>query len=50
MMILTKTRKSANPSEQTNSYMPRPSGQTIRRPSVNDMDMKEIFDILGGND
>jgi len=31
-----------------NNYMPRPSGQQ-RRPSVNDMDMKEIFDILGGN-
>ncbi|MBE6876783.1 MAG: cell division protein FtsZ [Ruminococcus sp.] len=36
------------PQEQSNSYMPRPSG-TQRRPSVNDMDMQEIFDILGGN-
>ncbi len=31
-----------------NSYMPRPASQK-RQPSVNDMDMKEIFDILGGN-
>ncbi|MBR0484845.1 MAG: cell division protein FtsZ [Oscillospiraceae bacterium] len=36
------------PQEQSNSYMPRPSGHQ-RKPSVNDMDMQEIFDILGGN-
>ncbi len=35
-------------SQSGNSYMPRPSAQK-RQPSVNDMDMKEIFDILGGN-
>ena len=32
-----------------NSYMPRPSAPKRQQPSVNDMDMKEIFDILGGN-
>ncbi len=32
-----------------NSYMPRPSTPKRQQPSVNDMDMKEIFDILGGN-
>ena len=40
--------KQSAPREQSNSYMPRPSAQQ-RRPSVNDMDMQEIFDILGGN-
>ena len=36
--------------QMNNSYMPRPSAQK-RQPSasVNDMDMDEIFDILGGN-
>ncbi len=40
-------KRSSRPEQ--NSYMPRPSGQQKRQPSVNDMDMQEIFDILGGN-
>lgn len=34
--------------EDRQERMPKPSSQQ-RRPSVNDMDMQEIFDILGGN-
>lgn len=35
--------------DNRNDYQPQTASQQPRRPSVNDMDMQEIFDILGGN-
>ncbi|MDE6004175.1 MAG: cell division protein FtsZ [Oscillospiraceae bacterium] len=35
--------------ENKREYQAPPVSQQPRRPSVNDMDMQEIFDILGGN-